>query len=134
MNKQDNLTDNFKYYEFFSGDKKLGKNSIEPPEQYFEYIMACAMQLQYVRDIIKKPIIITSGWRTPEWNRACGGTASSYHLQGLAADTRAPGLPLFLYYSYLLKYTSFNGYGYYRWKNFVHSDLRNRNDFKIFKY
>ncbi|GAI72936.1 unnamed protein product [marine sediment metagenome] len=134
MNKYENLTDNFSYKEFFSGDRKLGKNSIEPPEQYFEYIMACAMQLQYVRDIIKKPIIITSGYRTKEWNKVCGGSASSYHLQGLAADSRAVGLPLFLYFSHLLKYTSFNGFGYYRWKNFVHCDLRNHRDFTIFKY
>jgi len=134
MNKQDKLTDNFKYYEFFSGDKKLGKNSIEPPEQYFENIMACAMQLQYVRDIIKRPIIINSAYRTKDWNKICGGTASSYHLQGLAVDSRGVGIPLFLYYSYLLKYTSFNGYGYYRFKNFVHADLRNHKDFTIFKY
>lgn len=134
MNKNENLTNNFKFYEFWSGDKKLGRNSIEPPEQYFEYIMACAMQLQYVRDLIKVPIIITSAYRTPDWNKRMGGTIHSYHLRGLAVDSRAIGVPLFVYYSYLLKYTSFNGYGYYKWKNFIHADLRNHKDFTIFKY
>jgi len=134
MNKYYDLTENFTLDEFCSGDRKLGKRSIEPPSKYFEYIMACAMQLQYVRDLIKRPIIITSGWRTPAWNKRVGGTSTSHHLRGLAVDSRAVGLSLFVYYSYLLKYTSFNGFGYYRWKNFIHADLRNHKDFTIFKY
>lgn len=132
MNKYENLTINFKFYEVFSGDKKLGKNSIEPPEEYMVYILTCIEQLQYVRDKINRPIIITSAWRTPEHNKAIGGTKNSLHLKGMAVDSRAIGLPLFLYYSYLLKYTKFRGYGYYRWKNFIHSDLRS--EFTIFKY
>lgn len=132
MNKYDNITQNFKYYEIFSGDRKLGKNSIEPPEEYMENLYACIEQLQFIRNIIQKPIIITSAYRTSEWNRACDGTSKSYHLKGLAIDSRAIGMTLFEYYSILLRHTIFNGYGYYRWKNFVHSDLRN--SFLIFKY
>lgn len=147
----DNLTDNFKYGEFWSGDRKFGKKSIEPPHEYFEYIMACAEQLQIVRDILNGradlkgrylqyrlfpsrefKIQITSAYRTPDWNRHEKGSKNSLHLKGLAVDTRAIGLPLFIYYSYLLKYTKFNQYGYYRWKNFIHSGLMN--DFVIFKY
>ncbi|MBA7560815.1 hypothetical protein ES695_20260 [Candidatus Atribacteria bacterium 1244-E10-H5-B2] len=137
MNKYDSLTKNFKFYEVWSGDRKLGKNSIEPPEEYREYLFACVEQLQNVRDLIEKKfgehkIIITSAYRTPEWNRTCGGVSTSLHLRGLAIDSRAVGIHLFLYYSYLLKYTKFNQYGYYRWKNFVHSGLMN--NFTIFKY
>ena len=132
MNKQDNITQNFKFYEVFSGDRKLGKNSIEPPEDIRQNLYACIEQLQFVRNIICKPIIITSAYRTPEWNKHEGGTLGSCHLKGLAIDSRAVGMPLFKYYSTLLRYTTFNGYGYYRWKNFIHTDLRN--SFLIFKY
>ena len=100
----DNLTDNFTYGEFFSGDRKLGKKSIEPPQEYFEYVMACAEQLQNIRDLIKVPIIITSAYRTDDWNRRVGGSKNSLHLRGLAVDTRAIGLPLFVYYSYILNF------------------------------
>ena len=130
--KYDYISKNFRYYEVWSGDRRLGKNSIEPPEPYKSYLFACIEQLQYIRDKIKKPIVITSGWRTPEWNKYIKGAVNSYHLKGMAIDSRAVGLPLFVYYSCLLRYTRFKGFGYYKWKNFVHSDLRN--DFKIFKY
>jgi len=132
MNKYDNLTDNFKYYEVWSSDKKRGRNSIEPPEEYMVYILTVVEQLQFVRDKINRPIIITSAWRTKDWNKTCGGSKNSLHLKGMAVDSRATGMPLFIYYSYLLKYTKFRGYGYYRWKNFIHSDLRPK--FTIFKY
>ena len=37
------------------------------------------------------PIIITSGYRPPELNRLIGGSPSSQHLTGQAADIRAVG-------------------------------------------
>ena len=35
-----------------------------------------------------KPLIVTSGYRSPEHNKAVDGVANSYHTQGLAADIR----------------------------------------------
>lgn len=48
--------------------------------------------LDILRRKIKKPIIITSGYRTPEWNRKCGGAKYSYHMRGMAADIRVEGM------------------------------------------
>lgn len=43
-------------------------------------------KLQAVRDKVKKPMRITSGYRTKEHNKNVGGVNSSLHLIGAAAD------------------------------------------------
>lgn len=44
--------------------------------------------LDILRHKIGKPVIITSGYRTPEWNAKCNGAKYSYHMRGMAADIR----------------------------------------------
>lgn len=44
--------------------------------------------LDILRNKIGKPVIITSGYRTPEWNKRCNGAKYSYHMRGMAADIR----------------------------------------------
>lgn len=48
--------------------------------------------LDILRNKIGKPVIITSGYRTPEWNKKCNGAKYSYHTRGMAADIRVHGL------------------------------------------
>lgn len=48
--------------------------------------------LDILRNKIGKPIIITSGYRTPEWNEKVGGAKYSYHMRGMAADIRVEGM------------------------------------------
>lgn len=42
--------------------------------------------LDEMRAIYGKPIVITSGYRTPEHNAKVGGVDTSSHLKGLAVD------------------------------------------------
>jgi len=130
INPETDLTTNFKYKEFWSNS--LQGIKIEPPEVYYNFILMCATELQRVRDVIKKPIYITSGYRTKEWNSANGGAKSSFHLKGMAVDTRPIGMKISDYLYYILRYTSFNGIGLNIVRNFIHTDLRDT--FTIIKY
>ena len=46
----------------------------------------CSLILDPLQDCIVHPIYITSGFRTPRLNRLVGGSKTSAHMQGLAAD------------------------------------------------
>jgi hypothetical protein len=46
--------------------------------------------MERVRAALGVPVLITSGYRSPELNRAVGGSKASQHVQGLAADFIAP--------------------------------------------
>lgn len=48
--------------------------------------------LQELRDIIGKPVKVSSGCRCPARNRAVGGVRNSQHLIGNAADIKVDGL------------------------------------------
>lgn len=48
--------------------------------------------LDILRNKLGKPVIITSGYRTPEWNKKVNGAKYSYHMRGMAADIRVDGM------------------------------------------
>ena len=50
--------------------------------------------LQPIRDKLKKPMIITSGYRCPALNKAVGGVSNSQHMKGQAADFQVPGMSI----------------------------------------
>lgn len=47
--------------------------------------------LDILRNKLGKPVVITSGYRTPEHNKKVGGAKYSYHMRGMAADIRVDG-------------------------------------------
>lgn len=46
--------------------------------------------LDPLRDITKSPITVSSGYRSPELNKAIGGSSTSQHCFGQAADINCP--------------------------------------------
>jgi zinc D-Ala-D-Ala carboxypeptidase len=51
-----------------------------------------AETMEEVRKLLgDKPILISSGYRSPAVNKAVGGSSSSAHMHGLACDFSCPG-------------------------------------------
>ena len=50
----------------------------------------------------EEPIVITSGYRSPEVNRLAGGCATSNHLTGCAVDIRVAGIEQLIRYAGIL--------------------------------
>ena len=78
-------------------------------------------RLQKLRDLAEAPVMITSGYRNPAHNRAAGGSPTSRHLTGEAADVVVPGLhPDEV--AQLAASAGFTGIGIY--SGFTHVDVR----------
>lgn len=87
------LTRNFMLSEFTKSDTAVRRRIDNTPKGiHLENIKSLALKLEDVRFILdNNPIIISSGYRSPELNRAVGGVPSSSHAMGLAADFTCPG-------------------------------------------
>jgi uncharacterized protein YcbK (DUF882 family) len=55
-------------------------------------IITLAKNLQVLRDEVKRPIKITSGYRSPQHNASVGGAKNSRHLLGDASDIKVQGM------------------------------------------
>ncbi|WFD12023.1 YcbK family protein [Tepidibacter hydrothermalis] len=82
--------------------------------------------LEKLREIIKKPIIINSGYRTVSYNKRCGGSPKSQHLVGNAIDFHVKGMSTEDIYHIMKTHNmigkEFKGIGLYN--TFVHVDVR----------
>lgn len=67
-----------------------------PPPEIIERLKHTASQLEVVRGLIGQPLIVSSGYRSPELNKTIGGSPNSAHCQGFAVDFSCPayGSPL----------------------------------------
>lgn len=64
----------------------------EPSQQVIDNLTAlCVNVLQPLREMIKKPVNVTSGYRCKRVNTAIGGAKKSQHLVGQAADINIKG-------------------------------------------
>lgn len=79
--------------------------------------------LQKIRSHFGKSVTITSAYRTPGKNKACGGTTYSQHLYGKAADIKVNGVAPAKVAAYAEKLLPNSG-GIGIYKNFTHIDCR----------
>jgi uncharacterized protein YcbK (DUF882 family) len=68
------------------------------------------------------PLIINSGYRTPEHNKAVGGAENSQHLYGTAVDVRVPKGLTVEAFAAMAESVGFDGIGLYHGR--IHVDVR----------
>ena len=61
-----------------------------PDGEKVAHLRLVAIILERVRALLEVPILVSSGYRSPALNTAIGGSPTSVHCLGLAADFTAP--------------------------------------------
>ena len=86
------LSKNFTYEELCHSSVAERKGLRNRPKTKEESVVIenlkalCLEVLQPLRDYLSKPVVISSGYRSEEVNKAVGGVKRSQHLKGEAAD------------------------------------------------
>ena len=81
------LTTHFRLSEFLRAEDPM------PAPWVLDNLYRLANRLQVMRDVLGKPILVNSGYRTEAHNHEVGGSKKSMHLSGMAADIVVPGVP-----------------------------------------
>lgn len=85
-----NLSEHFTLEELTFTNHREYDNT--PNQVQIDNLTRLAEFLEEVRSLLGKPILVDSGFRSPEVNHAVGSTFVSQHLRGCAADIRVPGM------------------------------------------
>jgi len=78
--------------------------------------------LQALRERLGKPMVVQSGYRSPEHNRAVGGARHSKHMEGTAFDIAMTNHDPHEFKA-AARAEDFLGFGYYPRSGFMHIDL-----------
>jgi zinc D-Ala-D-Ala carboxypeptidase len=86
------LTQNFSLSELTRSQTATRRGIDNQPndEQLANLVALCECVLQPIRDHFGKSVRISSGLRVPELNAAIGGSTTSDHCRGMAADIEVP--------------------------------------------
>src|SRR5699024_4585273 len=117
------ITKNFNLEEFDS------KDGAKMPLEVKINVVKLACNLQRLRNYLGKPIIINSGYRSPNHNANTGGAKNSQHVLGKAADIRINGAnPIEIYNAieYLISKGEMMQGGLGIYNTFVHYDIRKK--------
>ena len=89
-----NLSNNFTLNELIYSDTAIRKGIFNNPndEQINNLKLLCENILEPVRNNFNSPVIINSGYRSPEVCLAVGSTIKSQHTKGQAADFEIVGI------------------------------------------
>lgn len=88
------LGKNFVLSEFVKSQQgeRLGIDNTPPQVVISNLRLLVENVLQPVRDHYGKTMVISSGYRSPALNKAVGGSKTSDHMTGCAADIEIPGV------------------------------------------
>ena len=81
--------------------------------------------LDELRDYMGCPLIVTSGYRTPAYNKKVGGAVNSQHMYGVAADVYPADKNIKKLHAQACKLLSGSG-GIGLYPTFVHVDVRQK--------
>jgi zinc D-Ala-D-Ala carboxypeptidase len=86
-----NLSEHFTLAELTRTDHRKFDNT--PTADAFTNLSRLALLLEQVKVAVGgKPVMINSGYRSPQVNAAVGSKPTSQHCSGCAADLRVPGM------------------------------------------
>ena len=78
-------------------------------------------KLQALRDLIGRPLLITSAYRSPAHNKRVGGAKASKHMEAIAFDVRMENHNPHEFEA-AARAVGFTGFGYYIKSGFMHID------------
>lgn len=91
-----NLSEHFTLQEL-TVSEWASRNNVDntPPEMLISTLKELASKLEEIRAVLGKPVHVNSGYRSPKVNKAIGGSPTSSHQHGQAADIICPqfGMP-----------------------------------------
>jgi hypothetical protein len=89
------LTANFSLHELSKSKTalRMGFDNTPTPEAEANLKALCEHVLQPIRNHYGKGVKVNSAYRSPESNAAVGGSKTSDHCRGMAADIEIPGVP-----------------------------------------
>jgi hypothetical protein len=88
------LTKNFSLHELTKSETalRMGYDNTPGEAETEALRLLCEKVLQPVRDHYGKGVKVNSAYRSPESNAAVGGSKTSDHCKGMAADIEIPGV------------------------------------------
>ena len=89
LNSKANLSQHFTLGEFTRSKYPEVYNI--PSHEAIANLKRLCVWLEVLREKVGQPIIINSGYRSPQLNRKVGGAPTSNHLTGCAVDIRTSG-------------------------------------------
>lgn len=88
------MTPNFSIVELCASDYAVRHRiNNRPPDEILPNLERLMLKLEEIRAALgNRPVIVTSGYRNANVNRGVGGSRSSAHMDGRAADFKVAGL------------------------------------------
>lgn len=100
LNSNANLSQHFTLGEFTRSNHPEVYNI--PSHEAIANMKRLCVWLEVLRNKVGHPIVINSGYRSPQLNRKVGGAPSSNHLTGCAVDIRTSGFEQAIEYTAIL--------------------------------